>query len=1026
MNMEAAPWPNADPPQIGRVLESARHHFNESKAMLNNRSSPLAGAYWAFLVAFSLAVDEIPKHRDYYDKISTTRGQMYRDWHQLVKDVRANEAQFARVKDIIVNDNKRNGLQQSAHSRPSSISSRASYVLESSSRPLSGLAKRDDELMLPSVPLGRISPTDRSDTARRKPPVQPKPQSLHGRALQQNFASVNGSADLAERFAKLRGIATPIDTGSARSSQDFSVKMPSPSEYHSSRPSGPRDMPNGPPLLPLNTQYASSLPKEPSPTYSPARNLSLPAHINPPRSTARSMVGTGGRNNSIASSSASSTAPSSHPDSYFPPQKAAAEANTRRKSVGKPLELQITAERLYDYIRTFNVLLVDVRDRQSFDNGHIFAHQIMCIEPTSLGDGMSAEELHDRLVVSPDEEQDMFERRHEFDIVVYYDDSTKTNGFIKKYNPDPYELALQRFFNTMNEFNEDKPLKRPPIFLMGGVVAWLDLVGPQSLKMSQTLEVVAGGKPRSRAVRSSQAPGYAARSYLQNRRKRDYVPMDAEEKREWLEKVRRGRSVVERFTDENEDAGSPIYYTTEDFLRRYPDVEDQQSMMYPPSRPQVANHYEHSAVPPAPSRPAPSVPRVSYSGVHEREIARQTSGNHPPAYVSPGRPVSLRLHRTGLMNFGVTCYMNSVIQCLSANPTLTSLFLSRRYVQDVQEENFKGTEGVLVEAYETLLSNLYKGDTSAVRPKTFRAACTRSRSTWGEDRQQDAKEFLEFVLDSFHEDLNTTYSKLPLKTLTEAEEQAREQLPRQYAAKIEWNRYQHRDMSLIGNLFAGQHASTLTCTTCGTTSTTYEAFWSISVEIPESGSCDVRDCLRAYCSTERLGLEDAWRCPRCKTNREANKKITITRAPDTLVIHFKRFSASRTQSTRKIHTPIYFPLQGLDMGPYMEKPLTPEQEAYVLNHAREPQHQLAALKTEPAMNGPFMYNAYAVIRHIGASSGSGHYTALVKDRSKGCWREFNDDRVRDFEPANLPERERLQNERAYVVFYERERVAGGI
>lgn len=297
---------------------------------------------------------------------------------------------------------------------------------------------------------------------------------------------------------------------------------------------------------------------------------------------------------------------------------------------------------------------------------------------------------------------------------------------------------------------------------------------------------------------------------------------------------------------------------------------------------------------------------------------------------------------------------------------------------------------------------------------------------WAIDQQQDAKEFLEFTLDSLHEDLNATWNKTPLRALTEADEQAREQLPRQYAAKIEWNRYQHRDMSLIGNLFAGQHASMLTCTTCGLTSTTYEAFWSISVEIPHDRSCDVRDCLRSYCSTERLGLEDSWRCPRCKTNREAMKKITITRAPDTLVIHFKRFSASRSQNARKIHTPIYFPLQGLDMGPYMEKSITPEQEAHVLQNSRDPHAQLASLKTDPAMNGPFMYNAYGVIRHHGSNIGSGHYTAMVKDRSKGCWRDFNDDRIRDFEPANLSESERLQNEKAYVVFYERERVAGGI
>jgi ubiquitin carboxyl-terminal hydrolase 8 len=155
------------------------------------------------------------------------------------------------------------------------------------------------------------------------------------------------------------------------------------------------------------------------------------------------------------------------------------------------------------------------------------------------------------------------------------------------------------------------------------------------------------------------------------------------------------------------------------------------------------------------------------------------------------------------------------------------------------------------------------------------------------------------------------------------------------------------------------------------------------------------------------------------------KKITITRAPNYLTVHFKRFSASRTEGAKKIHTPIDFPLRGLDLGPFMEPPITPEQEAHVMSHARDGAAQLAGLRTDPAMNGPYVYNAYAVIWHIGNSLGSGHYVAHVKDKSRGCWRQFNDDRIADFDPGRLPPQNRLQNEKAYIVFYERESVAGG-
>lgn len=585
--------------------------------------------------------------------------------------------------------------------------------------------------MLPSVPSGapgRSLPTDPSESPRRKPQVQPKPQSLHGRAVHQSISSVNGVNDLADRFAKLRGGPVSVDTSSARSSTDLSVKMPSPTDY-SSRPLGPRDMPPSSHPAPLhmpqlNTQFAASFPKAPSPTYSPARNLSLPGNIKPPRSTPRSMVGT---DRSSVTSSASYQAPNTNgqSDSYFPSQPTVStDPSLRRASVTKAIESQITAEKLYDYIRMYNILLVDVRSREEFDAGHIFVHNIMCVEPASLQDGLSAEQLQDRLVISPDEELALFERRNDFDLVVYYDESTKTHSFLNKYNPNERERPLKQLYDALTQYNYDKPLQRPPLFLMGGIDAWADLVGPQALKMTTTAAMVATGQPKPRQLRRSP---YPTRLLTQNRRtsaRRDYTPMDSEEQQQWMEEARRGRAVVEQppQEEEEENVESPVYRTTEDFLRRYPDIEDQQSMMYPPTRPQQASQYVQPAIPPAPSRPAPSVPRPSYTGVHERQLSRQTSGNQPPVYVSSGRGMSNRLHKTGLINFGVTCYMNSVVQCLSANLNLTAWFLSGRYAEHLQKRNWKGTEGILPEAYATLLSNLYKGDTSALRPSTFRVS----------------------------------------------------------------------------------------------------------------------------------------------------------------------------------------------------------------------------------------------------------------------------------------------------------------
>ncbi|KAJ6160900.1 hypothetical protein N7470_004296 [Penicillium chermesinum] len=158
-----------------------------------------------------------------------------------------------------------------------------------------------------------------------------------------------------------------------------------------------------------------------------------------------------------------------------------------------------------------------------------------------------------------------------------------------------------------------------------------------------------------------------------------------------------------------------------------------------------------------------------------------------------------------------------------------------------------------------------------------------------------------------------------------------------------------------------------------------------------------------------LSGDEVWKCPYCKCKRMATKRIMITRAPQILVVHFKRFSASKTQSARKIHTPIEFPLHGLLLDEfvisYPNPPSAPD--------AAAPAPSIGA--TEP----PFTYDSFAVLRHIGSSMGSGHYISLIRDAQRQCWRKFDDDRVTDFDPRSLRGRDRLQNDQAYIVFYER-------
>ena len=804
-----------------------------------------------------------------------------------------------------------------------------------------------------------------------------------------------------------------------------------------SKPYGPRAMPTAqppsripphPPKIPLDTKIASSFPRAPETAYSPARNSHDPASIAPPRSTPRSMVGSSGTPSQVISS-ASSYAPGTTSNSYFPNSNGGYRDEFSRKDsfAEPPNATAVSAKELFDRMRDYNVLIIDVRSREEFDQGHIITKSVMCVEPVSLRSGAAAEDLEERLVVSPETEQILFARRNEFDLVVYYDQDTSSNKFLEGHPMRADAPALRALYDTLYEFNYYKKLRRPPAVLLGGLDAWTDLFGHHYLQTSKTAVLMGNTQLRRSAVVAGRpigrVPMASVNSSIEVRRRRlrEHNPLDADEERAWLEKARKEEVQMGDFqqsqSDGEVDSGSihseepesPLVHSYEDFLRRFPSVSVQQSMITPA---QPISNRPTAVMPEIPSRPMPAVSRPSYSGVSERASSlmspttRQTQSSQPPLYTTRATNHYPRLPRTGLINFSVTCYMNATIQCLLATIPLSLFFLNNEW-RDHTQKNWKGSNGIMPEIYANLIRSLWQNDVQAIRPSSLRNFCARLNREWGVDRQQDAKEFFDFLIDCLHEDLNINWKRNPLLPLTAEEEVTRERMPMQKVSGIEWTRYTHREDSFVSKIFAGQHASRLRCTTCQGTSTTYEAFYSISVEIPRSGRGDIRDCLRSYCQEEMLSGDEVWKCPNCKCEREATKRITITRMPQVLVVHFKRFSASKTESARKVHTPIEFPLHGLSMEPYMV-PLSPASAKATSDGM-----------VDPAITPPFLYDAYAVLRHLGQSGNGGHYISLVRDTARGYWRKFDDDRATDFDPSKLRPDQRLQNEQAYIVFYRR-------
>lgn len=619
-----------------------------------------------------------------------------------------------------------------------------------------------------SITQGRDNPSSdyRVVTTKTRPPVHPKPQSLQTASISDIKPSSRASESdsLSERFAKLRGASIHEEPEVKRLARSNSKNGVTTSSISNSTFVSDRHLPttvsNGQDYAPTvgrspaaqwfvatDARNLHGLPKPPSPTYSPVRSSQSGSPLQPPRSTraqAESSISRPSSSDSTVANRSSiqariGTSNGSNDavhDAPFrtestrprPPQK-------RRKSINLPQETEIDAHRLYDYLKSFDILLLDVRDRVQYDSGHIWAQSVVCVDPTAVRPNMSASELQDSLVLSPEIEQAMFDRRDQYDLVVYYDQSSKTRSFLQGRG----NLGLKCVHDALYDYNHDKPLRYPPVLLVGGVDAWVDLMGSHALVTSRTAEIRQPIRPQ-RPLARVPLPSNVSTLSIQKRRFRDYNPLDADEERKWRERVRSDSYVLDtQAQSEEQDEGdfqssASHARTYDDFHRRFPDVaavEEHSSLPTPrygtPPIPRIPRYptpppLTISTVPDVPSRPPPAVPRRSYSGVSERVSSPSPLSRTPQ--LAPYIPSKLlRLPRTGLHNFGVTCYMNSTIQCLSATLPLTAFFMDQVYMKYVQKENWKGSKGLMCELYHTLLRNLWDARGAlTIRPTNLRVS----------------------------------------------------------------------------------------------------------------------------------------------------------------------------------------------------------------------------------------------------------------------------------------------------------------
>ena len=118
----------------------------------------------------------------------------------------------------------------------------------------------------------------------------------------------------------------------------------------------------------------------------------------------------------------------------------------------------------------------------------------------------------------------------------------------------------------------------------------------------------------------------------------------------------------------------------------------------------------------------------------------------------------------GIRNHGNTCFMNAVLQCLCHTELLVEYFLTDRYKLDLKRNNKRsarkyGTKGELTEHLAALMKSLWTARYSPDISNRFTSVVGKFGSQYRGTAQHDAQEFLLWLLDNIHEDLNIAVKK---------------------------------------------------------------------------------------------------------------------------------------------------------------------------------------------------------------------------------------------------------------------------
>ncbi|KAJ2950405.1 hypothetical protein O0L34_g8647 [Tuta absoluta] len=339
-------------------------------------------------------------------------------------------------------------------------------------------------------------------------------------------------------------------------------------------------------------------------------------------------------------------------------------------------------------------------------------------------------------------------------------------------------------------------------------------------------------------------------------------------------------------------------------------------------------------------------------------------------------------HYFGLVNFGNTCYSNSVLQ---------ALYFCRPFREKVLE--YKAKNKRTKETLLTCLADLFysiatqKKKVGSIAPKKFIARLRKEKEEFDNYMQQDAHEFLNFLINHINEIILAERNQSTLKVPKNASGEnvtCNGSVPSQ--------KQENAEPTWVHEIFQGTLTSETRCLNCETVSSKDEHFFDLQVDVGQNTS--ITHCLKCFSDTETLCNENKFKCDNCSSYQEAQKRMRVKKLPLILALHLKRFKYMEQYNRHiKVSHRVVFPL-----------------ELRLFN------------TSDDAVNPDRLYDLVAVVVHCGSGPNRGHYISIVK--SHGFWLLFDDDMVDKIDASAIEDFYGLtsdiqkSSETGYILFYQ--------